>query len=78
MILYLTRQAAGDYMLTEREPVIAEVGDTVIRDAYVAKGDSIGLRHLCARGVRAAIGQDLPRLVPKRVNFSMTLAEDTK
>lgn len=78
MRLFLTRQSAGDYMLTAFEPVLHEVVGTGRPDAYVREGDPIGLRHLCARGVRVAIGTDLPRLVPTPVDFSMKLVEEDK
>lgn len=75
MDAYLTRQRDGSYMLTELEPVIAPVGGTGVLDAYVRAGDGLGIRHLCARGVRSALGRDLPRLRPTRVVFSMQLKE---
>ena len=65
MKAYLTRQRDGSYMLTEKAPVIAPVGDTGVQDAYVAAGDALGIRHLCARGVAAALGgKKLPKLMP--------------
>ena len=75
MKAFLTRQLDGSYMLTEREPVIAEVGTTGVWDAYVPAGDALGIRHLCARGVRAAVGKDLPRLKPMCCELTLTLHE---
>lgn len=61
MRLYLARQALGDYMLTALPPVWAQVAGTDRSDWYVQAGEPVGVRHLCARGVRMLFGLTLRR-----------------
>lgn len=74
MELWLSRQANGSYMLTDKKPVIGEVGTTGYRDLYVAVGDSVGIRHMCPRGAQGLFGVKLRRLESVRVELSGRVA----
>lgn len=45
--LFLSRQANGQYMLTDKLPDRCEIDGTGRDDYYVAKGDRVGQRHFC-------------------------------
>ena len=47
MKLWLSRQANGMYMLTERKPIAAPVDRLDYTDLYIAPGDAIGIRNVC-------------------------------
>ena len=58
MKLWLTRQYDGSYMLTLLKPHIVEVNGTEHKDAYIQLGEPIGVRFLCAGGIRSVLGLD--------------------
>lgn len=60
--LHLTRQRDGNYMLTKIKPILERVIGTDYQDAYLAHGEPIGLRHLCAAGTKAIFGIELQPL----------------
>lgn len=70
LALWLTRRASGDYMLTRLPPRITRRLGSHDLDVYETEGEPIGVRHLCADGIRAA-GWDLPPLQPTRVWFML-------
>ena len=70
MKLYLTRQRNGDYMLTAFKPLVLRVKGNDYDDAYMRPGDPIGVRHLCADGVKSA-GIELLELESVRVDVTL-------
>lgn len=72
MTLWLTRQRDGAYMLTLEKPIIARIGLGTGFDAYVAYGDPIGVRHLCAAIVEREIEHSLRPLESERVELNLT------
>ena len=75
MRLYLSRQRNGDYMLTERLPVVARVAGTLIDDVYMEPGEPAGVRGLCSIGMNK-FGIDLPRLASVPDDVTVTVVDD--
>lgn len=51
MILYLSRQANGLYMLTAIMPKRHRVGSTSHDDLYIRAGEPIGYRNMCPASI---------------------------
>lgn len=51
MILYLSRQANGLYMLTAIAPKRHRVGNTRHDDLYIRAGEPIGYRNMCPASI---------------------------
>lgn len=65
MRFWLTRQADGSFMLTQRPPVITRVGESNTFDAYIDPGDAAGLRkHFCRGQTIRFFGREVARLQP--------------
>lgn len=73
---YLTRQFAGDYMLTAKEPIVAIVEGVGHHDVYLQPGEPIGLRHLCIAGVKELFGVKLNRLESIKVRLAAEVLSD--
>lgn len=70
---WLTRRRSGEsYLLTRHPPVIARVEGTRHTDAYLEPGEPVGVT-MCAVGVEAEIGRELPKCEPRPVEYSLRL-----
>ena len=54
--LWLSRQRDGKYLLTKRKPVLATVEGVGKQDFYVAPGDPVGYRNMCAEVTPQVLG----------------------
>lgn len=54
-------------MLTFLKPVIQQVKGTKYQDAYLKPGEPIGIKHLCANGVKAALKMELELLASMKI-----------
>ncbi len=68
MILYLTKQRNGSFLLSKYPPIIAEVGETGEYDAYLQAGDPIGPRHLCDALFKHIGSDNMKILETKKIN----------
>ena len=59
MELWLSMDARGMYVLTEKPTIRAEVDGTGRDDVYFAIGDGLGLRYLCPGVVEAVFAGTL-------------------
>lgn len=78
MRLHLTRQANGLYALTARPPLVAVVEGEARSDIYLAPGEPIGIRNLCAPGVKRLFGlpAHLRRLTTIEVDLTGRAIDD--
>ncbi len=68
MILYLTKQRNGSFLLSKYPPIIQEVGETGEQDAYLQAGDPIGVRHLCDALFKHVGSDEMKNLETKKIN----------
>lgn len=54
MKLWLARGHDGKYSLTALRPVWSKVRGADYNDFYERTGEPVGIRHLCANGMRSA------------------------
>lgn len=76
MKLYLTRQHDGSYMLTAFRPIVTRVRGTSFDDVYLRHGEPIGIRHLCAGGVKSLFNVELQLLETVRVDLTSVTISD--
>jgi hypothetical protein len=72
--LWLTRQHDGSHMITLLRPRIRRVAGTDYDDAYIREGEPVGVRHLCAGGVKWLWGLELKPLESIKVTLAGGLA----
>ena len=70
VICWLSRQRNGLYLLTQKKPILAKVGDTDEKDFYIPTGDGIGFRHMCEWSVKTLWGIELDLLESCKVWFA--------
>jgi hypothetical protein len=75
MRLWLSRQHDGTYMLSFLKPEQSMVLGTGHADLYFAAGEPVGMRHLCAEGVRSFFGRSLEAMESVKVEISGKVIE---
>lgn len=73
MKIFLTRVHGGRYLLTALKPIIRTIRGTPHLDAFSQPGEPIDVRHLCAAGIVALLGHELPELTPTKITIEASV-----